>query len=326
MNIRNIGIAITGAAHSGQLAQLEQELAYYVECGFGLVEINPAPFHVIVHGELRRPQLQNLLAVLANFDLRYTIHGVDRLNLAYDSRHELCCQIMRCQFEICRAVGASRLVYHSGLQALEDVRIGLRSALPSDEELVEGARREAAAFRELAPIAADAGVTIGIENTDPHQWEHDLLARFDRPQSELAKYNARLQIPPIVRQLEAINHPNVALTLDFAHLHLAAHDLGFDFLTAVREAAPWTRHLHANDNFGHLDRGYEEERDRIAFGEGDIHLPPGWGAIPYRGALALLPDYDGDLILEIKPSLRDYFGEARQNMQDILGSLGRLEN
>jgi len=113
----------------------------------------------------------------------------------------------------------------------------------------------------------------------------------------------------------------VALTLDMAHLFLAANLLGFDYLDAVRTAVPWVKHLHANDNFGRLDQGYEVLTERLPFGEGDLHLPPGWGRIPYREALTLLPNYEGDLILEIKPLYRDFFGEARQNMQDILASV-----
>lgn len=146
---------------------------------------------------------------------------------------------MRCQLEVCRAVGAGILVYHSGLQALDQVQYGVRPTLLSDEELLAGAAQEVAALRELAPVAANAGVIIGMENGDSHQWEHTLLAQFDRPRADLSQHHARLHIPPIVRQLEAIDHPNVAMTLDIAHLHIAAHDMGFDYLAAIEQAAPW---------------------------------------------------------------------------------------
>jgi len=89
-----------------------------------------------------------------------------------------------------------------------------------------------------------------MENGDPHLWEYNVLAQFGRPREELVKHHARLRIEPIVRQLQAINHPNVGLTLDIAHLHIAAHEVGFDYLEAVSQATPWARHLHVNDNFG----------------------------------------------------------------------------
>ena len=318
INVRNIGLSWVSQGSIGRLGQLEQDLAYFYQLGFRLVEINTTPFSLIVNGELRRPQLENFLTVLRNFDMRYTVHGLLRLNLAYDPRHELCRQIMRRQIEICRAIDASRMVYHSGLQALDTVRYGVRRTLLTDDELAEGARREVATFKDLGPVAADAGVIICMENGDSHQWEHNLMAQFDHSRSELSKHHARLHIGPMVRQLEAIDHPNIAMTLDIAHLHIAAHDLGFDYLDAVSEAAPWVKHLHANDNFGRLDQGFDIAYDRWAFGEADLHLPPGWGTIPYRQVLSRLPDYQGDLILEIDASFWDYFGEGLKTMQAIL--------
>ena len=319
VQIRDIGIALDGAG--SQLQELERHLAYYHECGYRLVELDPTPYALIVDGELRRPQVENFCGVLRNFDLRYSLHGLERPNLAYGPQHELCRRIMLAQIEICRTVGASTLVYHSGLQALDAARHGLRGALLTDDELAAGARQEVEAFRALAPFAADAGVIIAVENGDPHLWEYNLLSRFGRPRSELPKHHARLHVRPIVRQLEAIDHPNVGMTLDVAHLYIAALDVGFDYLEAVSEAAPWVRHLHVNDNFGRLDQGVDEESERQAFGEGDLHMPPGWGCIPHRELLARLPGYQGDVILEIKPSFWDYLGDALRTMQDILDNL-----
>lgn len=316
--IHHIGLPADSLGDTTSLRQLEQNLTHIQDLGYTLVEVNPAPFSTIIDGQVQPKQLANFATVLKNFDLRYSVHGLNRLNLAYDSRHELCRQIMASQLEICQTIGATRLVYHSGLQALDQTRYGIRRTLLSDEELVDGAQREVAAFKVLAPLAADAGVIIGMENGDSHQWEHNLIAQFGLPREALTKHHARLAIGPIIHQLEAIDHPNAALTLDIAHLHIAAHDMGFDYLDAVSEAAPWTKHLHANDNFGRLDQGFDTESDRWAYGEADIHLPPGWGSIPYEDAFARLPEYEGDLVLEIKPGFQDYLGEGLETMQRIL--------
>lgn len=321
ININDIGIAFGIAAGPRRWARLEEGLGWVVDQGYKLVEMNPHSLAVIVNGEVQQDVLADYVSVLRSFDLRYTLHGLNRLNLAYDDRHELCQQIMRCQIEVCEAVGAGVLVYHSGLQALDGVRYGVRRTLLSDDELTAGAAREVAALRQIAPQAADAGVIIGMENGDSHLWEHNLMARFGRPRTDLSKHHARLHIPPIVRQLEAIDHPNVAMTLDIAHLHIAAHDMGFDYLEAVAQAAPWVKHLHANDNFGRLDQGFDNEVDRWAYGEADIHMPPGWGSIPYAEVFARLPGYQGDLILEIKAGFADYFAEGRKTMEKILGFL-----
>ncbi len=320
MLVRGIGLGVGSSSELFPLRQLEQALAHCQSLGFDLVEIDPTPFSLILNGELRYAQLADFLAVVRNFDLRYSMHGLMRLNLAYDSRHELCRKIMACQIEIARTMGATRLVYHSGLQALDDARHGVRRSLLTDGEVLEGAEREVAAFVALAPLAADAGVVIGMENGDPHQWEYDVLSRYGCLLSELPKHHARLRIGPIVRQLEAIDHPHVALTLDLGHLYIAAHELGFDFLDAVCEAAPWTKHIHAHDNFGLLDQGFNAEADRWPFGEADLHMPPGWGTIPLRDVCVCLPDYDGDVILEIKPGFWGYLDQALAAMREILSN------
>ena len=216
---------------------------------------------------------------------------------------------------ICRAAGASVLVVHSGLQALDEARYGVRPTLLSPDELEAGARREVGAFQELAPLAAGAGVVLCMENGDPHQWEYELLARHGLPRAAISEHHARLHVEPIVRQLEAIDRPNVGMALDVGHLYIAAHDRGFDYLEAVRAAAPWVRHLHVSDNFGRLDRGFDAEPDRWAFGEADVHMPPGWGRIPYAELLAQLPGYEGDMILEIKNGFLDHAGQGLETIK-----------
>ncbi len=321
ITVRDIGIGARPSGFSHRLSDLERMLDDFSHLSFRLVEINPAWFGLIVAGELQARPVDRVVGVLRSFDLRYSVHGIDRLNLAFDPRHELARSIMLAQIEFCRRVGAATLVYHSGLQALDDARRGVRQSLFSDEELAEGVAREVAAFKALAPIAADAGVTIGMENGDPHLWEYAVLDRFARPRAELVKHHPRLRIGPIVRQLEAIDQPNVGMTLDVGHLRIAAREIGFDYLEAVGEAAPWVRHLHVNDNFGQLDRGVDTEMDRWAFGEADLHLPPGWGSIPYREVFARLADYQGDLILEIKPGFYDHLPEALANVREYLSEV-----
>jgi sugar phosphate isomerase/epimerase len=319
MQINAIGLAVGVPAGKGRFARLEEALAHIQELGYTLAELSISSLGLIFDGKVRADALADLAAVTRNFNLRYTVHGLNRLNLAYDFRHELCCRIMAAQIEVAKAVGATCLVYHSGLQALDEVYYGVRQTLLSDDELVAGAKQEVAALQALAPVARDAGVLIGMENGDSHLWEHTVIAKFGLPRADLAKHHARLYIAPIVRQLEAVNDPAVGMTLDIAHLHIAAHDMGFDYLQAVEEAAPWVRHLHANDNFGRLDTGFDNEPDRWPFGEADIHLPPGWGSIPYQEVFARLPDYRGDLILEIKPGFVDYLGESLATMRALVG-------
>src|SRR3990172_7923143 len=129
MHIRDIGIGAEPPGFNSRLSTLEKMLDDYAGFGFRLVELDPAWFGVIIAGELRTPQVERIVSVVRNFDLRYSVHGLERLNLAYDPRHELCRAIMLAQIGFCRCVGAHTLVYHSGLQALGDVARGARLSL-----------------------------------------------------------------------------------------------------------------------------------------------------------------------------------------------------
>ena len=323
IQIREIGIAAGVAAGYDRFHRLDETLGRLADLGYGLVELGVSSLALIIDGAVKPAPLADLVAVLRNHPLRYTVHGLNRLNLAYDPRHDLCRRIMLAQIEVAAAVGAPVMVYHSGLQALDAVHYGARRTLLTELELAAGAAQEVAALRTIAPFAADRGVLIGMENGDSHLWEHEVIARAGLPPEALARHHARLYIPPIVRQLEAIDHPAVGMTLDIAHLHIAAHDMEFDYLEAVRQAAPWVRHLHANDNFGRLDWGFDSEPDRWPYGEADVHLPPGWGSIPYAAVFAELSGYTGDLILEIKAGFADYFGESLATMRNLVAAAQR---
>lgn len=317
MKIHGIGKDVSDGYIDGRLERLEQCLQYYAELGYTVAEVPITGTSVVVNGKLLESRVKRVADILAKYDFRYTVHAPNRTNLAYGSHHDLEKSVLTASVEFCQIIGAKRLVYHSGLQALDAAHSGT-VMLPSDDDLRRGKEQEITALMEIAPIAADANVVIGMENGDPHLWEYALMQQNCRQSHELAKYHARLRIAPIVEQLEAINHPNIGMTLDLAHLHLATHALGDDYLEAVELASPWARHLHINDNFGKLDVGFNSEKDRLPYGEADLHLPPGWAVIPFAEAFAKLENYEGDIILEIKERYWDHFGEALHNTQQIL--------
>ncbi|MBZ0300556.1 MAG: sugar phosphate isomerase/epimerase, partial [Anaerolineae bacterium] len=258
--------------------------------------------------------------VLARYDFHYTVHAPNRTNLAYGYDLPMDEAVLRACIEFCGQIDADILVYHSGLQAIEYVRTGTYP-LPTLDELQRGAEREVRSLRQIAPFAADYGVTIGMENGDPHLWEYEVIRANGRSDSDLPIYHPRLRIPPIVEQVRAVNHPNVGMTLDLAHMYLAANAVPFDYLQAVSQAAPVTRHLHLNDNFGKLDTGFEDGGVRAPYGEADLHLPPGWGTIPIAEAFDRLVGYEGYLILEIKERYAEYFASSRTTIEEMLKSV-----
>lgn len=321
MKIHGLGKDASGGYINGHLQRLETLLTYYQQLGYDVVELSVTGLNVIINGQLFPRQVQAVKDMLSRYPFRYTVHAPNRTNLAYGAHHALEKEVLRACIQFCAAIDARRLVYHSGLQALDAARTGL-VALPDDETLKRGAEQEVTALRELAVIAEDADVIIGMENGDTHLWEYAVLHSNQKSPDELARYHARLRIQPMIDQLTAIGHPNIGMTLDLAHLHIAAHAVGDNYLDAVTLAAPYVRHLHMNDNFGKLDVGFDSETDRLPYGEADLHLPPGWGSIPYEDVFRCLRAYEGDLILEIKEQYWDYFGEALENTKQLLASIG----
>ncbi|MCY4017820.1 MAG: sugar phosphate isomerase/epimerase [Chloroflexi bacterium] len=321
MKIHGLGINIADDYVDGRQGRLSDRLRLAERVGYTVAELGITGLNVIINGELIRERVEAIQQAMAPFDLRYSVHAPGRSNLAFCHDPPLEYRVLQACLRFCHAIGAGVLVYHSGLQALEAARSGT-APLPSDDELARGAAREVAALRRLAPLAADLGVTIGMENGDPHLWEYAVLARTGKSAEQLVRYHERLRTAAIVAQVERVDHPSVGITLDLAHLHLATHALGEDYLEAISVAGPWVRHLHINDNFGKLDRGFDAERDRLPYGEADLHLPPGWGAIPFVEAFERLREYEGDIVLEIKERYLDHLGEALDNTSRILGEGG----
>jgi len=320
MHITHISINGDGGRLSGSVATLAEDLAYFQQCGYPAVELSSTGLDVILNGRIFQPQLDRVRAVSERFPLTYTLHPPNRLNLAFGSDLALDKANFAANLHVCAALGAKVMVYHSGLIALERPRMGLVD-LPTPDELAQAAAQEVAALKELMPLAAELGVTVAMENRDPHSWEVGLLRWLGRAPSELATFHGGMLVPRIVEQVEAVNHPNLGICLDLAHLFLATNQLGIDYLQAVRQAAPHLRHIHANDNFGRLDDAYDDLGQRNPYGEGDLHLPPGWGAIPLADAMRQLPDYTGILVLELRPRYRDRLIEALATMRSIVESV-----
>lgn len=324
--MRITGIGINGdAGHlGGSLAQLAEDLAFFQRCSFDAVELSSHGLDVVINGRLRQPQVDRVRAIVERFDFVYTVHAPDRLNLAFPQKgsagaaelaHEQ--DVFVACLDFCAAIGAGVMVYHSGLIALQQAAFGLE-ALPGDEALERAREQEVSALRALMPLAAERGVVVAMENRGPCLWEVAALVRAGLPANQLLKYHAGIAIPDLVRQVEAVNHPNLGLTLDFAHLFLAANHCGFDYLEAIQQAAPYVRHLHGNDNCGRLSGVFDSLIDRISYGDGDLHLPPGWGTIPHVEALAQLPDYEGLYVLELHPRFYEHFLEALKTMRRII--------
>ena len=81
MAVKGVGIDIHSPRIDGNLEVLERDLAYYAGCGFDYAEIPVHGVDAIFAGELLDRRVQQVKEVLARFDLGYTVHAPDSVNL-----------------------------------------------------------------------------------------------------------------------------------------------------------------------------------------------------------------------------------------------------
>ena len=111
----------------------------------------------------------------------------------------------------------------------------------------------------------------------------------------------------LAREIEAIGHPNVLGCLDFSHAAIACAAKGADFFEEVKALARVSRHLHIHDSFGDPAqlRTYTRS-ERLAYGLGDLHLPIGWGNLPWHDMMAKL-EFEPEVIFNLELPVQYWF-------------------
>ena len=153
--------------------------------------------------------------------------------------------------------------------------------------------------------ARKSGVTIGVENifVESADWYTADPVRLGQ-------------------ELASLDHPSVGGTLDFSHARIMTRFRGMDYAASIRSFAPKVRHLHVHDSFGEpCTARMVTQDDSLVFGLGDLHMPVGWGDMPWAETLPGLPIQPGTvLMLEIRDrywsALEQSVAQARafQNM------------
>lgn len=258
----------------GNFSTLEGAIRNIVELGSEAVELSLYGEEIISGGRLIPHRVDRLVSITRQFDTRYSVHGqivsnfMDREHLEYQKA------VVRAMLELCDRVGAEILVHHSG-----------RAPMPAPSRIPDLDKMEREALIEMAELAKIYGVRIALEN---------IFAMSD------AEYR---QTPAQVAEtVTAVNHPSVCGLIDFSHAYIECTRLGLDWRQQIRAMAPVTGHLHVHDSFGRPCKMNEfyHPAEATALGIGDLHLPIGWGDIPWKeifDELAFLPDTF--LIMEI---------------------------
>lgn len=280
--LKGVGINADAKIINGDLDKLEKILDYYSKSEFDYVEIPPHGAGVVLNGFLIDKRANATKKILESFDLKYTIHIPDDINLGEFRRQKVHYRAFKTCIEYASYIKADLMVYHSAVR------------MPYEEQhsLEEIKELEAEQLRELADYADKRGIKIAIENGFPDRREIATAKRHT--------YSSLLE--ELGEQVEKINKPNVGICLDVGHAYLSANFYGVDFIESIKGIAKYVIHFHIHDNFGVLPKTDKHYIQLHTMGEGDLHLPLGWGSIPYYEIFSTITFNNSSvLIVEIEP-------------------------
>lgn len=264
--------------------------------GVDTVEVPLFAARLIADGRILEPTLRLFEQALSGRRLECTTHALLSINLmdvaANLDQHE---RIARACIELTARLGARCMVLHCGLSG-------------ETGEALEGAyARQREALARLGDHAAGHGVVICLETV----WS------FDGRETPLA---GRL-----ASEIRAVDHAAVQATLDFAHAALQCAVKGADLMTEVKALAPLAPHLHVNDCFGQVaDAVVPLAGEELAYGSADLHLPLGWGNLPWEKLLTE-PVYPHEVILndELHPTYWHALPDDVAEMRWLAGLMAR---
>lgn len=290
--MNEIGLNIDSKRIDGDLELLQRDLALIERQSFDVAEIPVNGIDAIVNGVLRESQVERIKEILDRFDLEYTVHAPNNLNLRNFRYPEIQRKVFEACIQFAARIGAGKLVYHQGRLIRSGEEIEGQSI--TEEEAREIEIEE---LIELGKLAESEGVLICVENIHS-------------------------SITHLVRLVRDVGLKSVGITYDFAHSFINSKRIGYDFIKSIHLARPLIYHAHINDNFG---KGEAEVRvpyiEGMPMGIGDLHLPIGWGAIPYEEVLRAMEGYNGIYVIELD---RRFFEDADIVAEEALRKLKEL--
>ncbi|SEP13029.1 sugar phosphate isomerase/epimerase [Paenibacillus sp. OV219] len=310
MKNRGIGISLNADMVNGDLAVLEQHLGYIADSGCDYAELIMHGLDIVINGQVHPKRLERVRSVLSKFRLGYTLHLPYELNLMSLEKGEDYYRCFEAGIELSAAIGCDMIVYHSSYAQLTDKNLEhyyeKYGKMYREKLYAILLEEDVERLRSLGNKAQQHGIQIGIEN---NIW-YDLKCDYT--------YGLRPQ--DVVEHVRRIGLDNVGITLDIGHCYLTSIAHGYDFEQAIVDALPFVKHLHVHNNFGKLkDAG--SYMSNLPYGYGDLHLPVGWGSIPYADVFRWIDGYEGIVNMEIEFRLYPHFRESVEEMKLLIAGI-----
>lgn len=261
---------------NGELNRLEQELCTIEGAGADYAELVLHGLDAVVGGKLVPARLRQVQTILRRHALRYTLHLPYDLNLLDPLTSDLWKLVFLAGIHFAQGTGCEVIVYHAG------------AAAGDPEELQQ---REAKILNGLLDEAGD--LSVCMENGLLYG---DNVFSVGKRAQDMASFCHR------------IGRPNFHLTFDLGHDFLQNRGDEKALLADATLLLPWIGHMHLHDNFGiPLRMEQSDYSHRIACGAADLHLPLGWGQIPFPELLSLFSSYSGIFVFEIEKRFEDQY-------------------
>ena len=283
--MRKIGFSIS--LTSGNLDKLPDQLNKCNELSIDSVEIPIFQIDIIVGKKILTSELKKLQSIISKYKFDYTVHGELSVNLMDEKYFDDHKEILKKNIEVSSEIGATHLITHFGYTSINNYENKSKY-----EDLL---KKQNECYEEMSLIADKNNVTLAIECLFP----------FDE--------NSYAPLPSeVANNLNNINHPKIKACLDISHAYINCTYRNAHFINEIKEMAPLSEHVHMHDSFGILqEMPTYIQSEANSYGLGDIHLPLGWGSIPFDKVFdeINLPK-NTNLNFELLPMHHAYFEES----------------
>jgi len=288
-------IGFTLKPRNAQISDFEKQLVFFEKIGAGSIEIPLYELDVLCGKKIVKEELNFLQEALKPSKLNISLHGSISVNLMDEEYLDDHIEILKRDIEVSEAINSKILVTHFGYTNIENYK--------NKEKYKKLLKNQTEIYFKMSEYAKSHNVILAIENLFPFT-----------PTSYAPLPNE------IAEEISSLNHPNAKTTIDFSHAYLNCTHKNVDFIEQIKTMVPLTRHLHIHDSFGKLKKmdTYMHSED-VTYGQGDIHLPLGWGDIPFEKIFSTL-SFDSNIFLnfELSDRYKRYYQSSYETAKKLI--------
>jgi len=264
---------------NARISDFEKQLIYFENIGAESVEIPLYELDIICGKQIVQDELIFLQQTLKISNLNRSLHGSISVNLMDDEYLNDHKEFLKRDIEISEAINSLILVTHFGYTSKKNYE--------NKNIYNKLLAKQLETYYEMAEYAKAHNVILAVENLFPFT------------QKDYAPLPSE-----IAEQISLLSHSNAKVTIDFSHAYINCSLNNVNYIEEIKSLAPLTKHLHLHDSFGKLKvmDTYIHSED-VTYGQGDIHLPLGWGDIPFKKIFSDI-QFPSNIILNFELSLR----------------------